>query len=100
MVDKSVDIGRSIKRALQFLITATVVLYLGLGGLTYWAWQGQQTNHDALCTFRGDLEKRVANSRDFLKENPEGIPGIPAMTLRTSITNQESTIAALSDLSC
>jgi len=59
-----------------------------------------QESHDALCVLRDDLERRVANSRAFLEEHPDGIPGIPAKTIRDGIRNQERTIEALDDISC
>jgi hypothetical protein len=59
-----------------------------------------EESRDALCVLRADLERRVATSRDFLEENPAGIPGIPARTIRDGIRNQERTIEALSGLSC
>ena len=100
MASPDTNIAGAIKRALLFLVVATVVLYLGLAGLTYWAWQGQESNRDALCALRGDLEKRVSNSQKFLSENPEGIPGISATTIRDGIANQQRTIAALRGISC
>jgi hypothetical protein len=55
---------------------------------------------DSLCALRADLQTRVATSKQFLKEHPNGIPGIPAKTFRDGIKNQERTIRALSGLSC
>lgn len=55
---------------------------------------------DALCALRGDLERRVASSEKFLSEHPDGIPGIPAKTIRDGIANQQRTILVLNDLSC
>ena len=65
-----------------------------------------QTRHDAhvttaaLCALRGDLERRVASSRAFLAEHPDGIPGISAKVIRDGLRNQESTIRALSGIDC
>jgi hypothetical protein len=54
----------------------------------------------ALCALRVDLQRRVAASEKFLAEHPNGIPGIPARTLRDSIDNQQRTISALVVLRC
>jgi predicted PurR-regulated permease PerM len=54
----------------------------------------------SLCALRHDLEQRVAGGEQFLREHPEGIPGIPAKTLQTSIDGQRRTIRALSNLKC
>jgi hypothetical protein len=66
----------------------------------------RQTRHDAgvttaaLCALRSDLERRIASSQAFLREHPDGIPGIPARTIRDGIKNQERTIRALSRIDC
>lgn len=55
---------------------------------------------DALCVLRSDLQVRVTSAEDFIRQHPEGIPGIPAATLKTSIVSQRQTIRALRDLNC
>ncbi len=54
----------------------------------------------ALCILREDLEIRAQTSRQFLIDNPDGIPGISAEALQNSIDNQERTITALALLEC
>jgi hypothetical protein len=54
----------------------------------------------ALCNLRTDLVRRNETSRQFLKENPQGIPGITAAAIKTSIKNSERTIKSLSNLRC
>ena len=54
----------------------------------------------ALCVLRDDLKTRVKSSTDFLAMHPDGIPGIPAKTLRDGIHNQQRTISALRTLQC
>lgn len=54
----------------------------------------------AVCELRADLERRVRSSTRFLQEHPDGIPGIPARTIRDSLENQQRTISALRDLKC
>lgn len=54
----------------------------------------------ALCALRNDLEVRVASSRSFLVDHPNGIPGISAKAIRDGIANQERTIVALSVIDC
>jgi hypothetical protein len=59
-----------------------------------------ENSNNALCSLRADLERRVEVSQDFLRENPDGIPGISAEVIRTGILNQQRTINALSGLDC
>jgi hypothetical protein len=90
----------SILRSLTILKWATAVLLalcIGVAGYTYLKGQVME---GALCALRGDLEKRVATTEDFLSEHPEGIPGIPAESLRISLDGQKRTIETLNSLSC
>ena len=56
--------------------------------------------NDALCNLRIDVRQRVAGAEAFLKDHPDGIPGIPVATLRQSLDGQRRTVAALSTLNC
>lgn len=56
--------------------------------------------HRALCALRGDLERRVADSRAFLRDHPDGIPGVTAREIQVGISNQERTITALRFIKC
>lgn len=56
--------------------------------------------HSALCTFKGDLKRRVTDTEQFLKEHPEGIPGVPTATIRRSLDGQRATIRSLASLNC
>jgi hypothetical protein len=52
----------------------------------------------ALCAFQGDLQRRVDTSRDFLLDNPAGIPGISREDIQQSIDNQQQTIDVISPI--
>lgn len=56
--------------------------------------------HDALCALKLDLEVRHTNGVKFLKDNPDGIPGISAEQIQQSLDNQQSTLDALASLDC
>jgi hypothetical protein len=81
------------------LVMVLVVVMSAVWVLVDTTQKGSQT-HDAVCIFRADLERRAEDGRTFLKNNPDGIPGIPAAVIQTSIDNQERTIAALASLDC
>lgn len=113
--------AKQIKDTLRILVIATVALYLiMLAGGTFvffdsrgsssdnedriadnrkLALEGQEA-HDALCTFRTDLQRRITLGRQFLATHPEGIPGISAADLARSIAGQESTLKALKISNC
>lgn len=109
-----VDVGAEIKRALRLLVVASVVLYLGLAitgvvqfSIARTSREVAKTSRDdadrleqALCSLRSDLEVRVASSRAFLEQYPDGIPGISPKLIQDGIDNQQRTIIALKDLHC
>lgn len=82
------------------LLSVLVVVFLAVG-----AWsvvltsRGDQANH-ALCALRGDLERRIEQSRGFLVEHPEGVAGVSAKVIQDGINNQSRTVKALGGLSC
>jgi hypothetical protein len=111
MPDKDPDIRTAILKAIKTIRTWTIVLFAALcvvtaGGL--WEAYNHRANLEnvaeqtisALCTFRSDLERRVETSVQFLKDNPDGIPGLSAEAIQTSINNQQRTVDALADLPC
>jgi len=100
-----------VQRAFRNLTRATIALYLVLAVLVAASFVDRtvQVNrvektadvtHAALCSLREDLAERVATSEQFLAENPDGIPGLPAKTIQTSIDSQKRTIETLSVLEC
>ncbi len=56
--------------------------------------------HDAICVFRGDLERRVKAGRQYLREHPEGFAGIDPATIRNSLDNQQRTVDSLAAIRC
>lgn len=100
MMSPDTKIARDVRRLLRVLVVLTAVLYLALLGLFVWTRHDASATSHALCALRTDLQTRVQSSRDFLRSNPNGIPGIPVSVIQDSIVNQESSIRALSSLSC
>lgn len=94
------EVADELRRGLRRLTIATVVLFVALVGVVFYVWvvAGRSTN--ALCEIRHDRERQVAASRDFLVENPNGVPGITAAAVRQSIDNAQRTIDALDGLPC
>lgn len=93
--------GLKIAMAAFVLSLVLFVLVVAGGGylLTHKTEEGAET-HEAICALTADLEVRTEGTRRFLNDHPNGIPGIPASTLRESLQNQERTIDALSVVSC
>jgi predicted negative regulator of RcsB-dependent stress response len=105
------EIAEEIKRALRNLTRATIIIYVVLAGLGLFAWidssnqraeikQVAISTNQALCALRFDLEARVENAEQFLVNNPDGIPGLSAASIQTSIESQRRTIVALRGLDC
>ena len=77
-------------------ITTFVVRSIDLANVEEAATQ----NRVALCALRADLKDRVQSSKQFLREHPGGIPGIPPSQIRDSIRGQQRTIRALRPIDC
>jgi hypothetical protein len=95
----------------RLLVAATVFLYAALIGVGTYGYVSRShdlakinqittTTKTALCLLRDNIEKQVATSEEFLENNPDGIPGLPAATIRASIQRQKDTLKALDILEC
>lgn len=93
-------VAESLQTSLRHLAWATIALYLLLFGAGVKVYLDGRATTKALCTFRADLAQRAVTATQFLKEHPNGTPGIPAKTILESISNQQRTILALKDLDC
>lgn len=90
----------TIRKSLFKLMLATAVLYVALLGIVAYVYLDGKTTNNALCSLRADLVTRVTSSIEFLKRNPEGIRGISDEDILESISGQQRTIIALSNLDC
>lgn len=92
----------SIRRSFRFLVTATVVAYLALGGIAFYTYSTASENQQAVCNLRADLEHRVEASEEFLTEHPDTIRelGFTKAQVQKEINNQRRTLAALEVVSC
>jgi len=98
------DVATELRAGLSLLKRVTAVLVVVVVGASIAGWlivsdQATETNQ-ALCSLRADLQTRVETSQGFLRDNPDGVVGIPAATLQQSIDGQKRTIQALSTLNC
>lgn len=57
-------------------------------------------SHAALCAFKNDIERRHEAAVRFVKENPDGIPGISRAQIDQSLDTQQDTLDALGVLVC
>lgn len=91
-----------VRRTLRFLVLATVILYLALGGIALYSYSTSKLNHDAVCNLTSDLERRIQTSRDFTRDHPEAIRklGFTKAQVERETVNQERTLTALSVVNC
>lgn len=54
----------------------------------------------ALCALKSDLQRRYDDGVNFLAKHPNGIPGVSSADIERSLANQQSTLDALSLLTC
>lgn len=92
----------SIRRSFRFLVAATVAVYLALGGVAFYTYSTSTANQKAVCNLRADLERRVEQSEDFVRDKPEVIKelGFTKVQVQKEIENQRRTLRALSVVSC
>jgi hypothetical protein len=104
-------VEQSLATRFRTLVAATVLLYAALIGVGTYGYIARShdlakidqitiTTRTAMCLFRTNIEKQVATSTEFLENNPDGIPGLPAATIRASIQRQRDTLVALDILNC
>jgi hypothetical protein len=84
---------------LVWIVVFTCLVFFGMYTNRKLGQQGRQAR-EGLCALKHDVELRVDGAREFLKGNPNGVPGIPASVIRTSLKNQEATLRALHRLHC
>lgn len=82
-----------------WVVVFTALTFYGLRENRHLGVQGREA-HDAICTFRADLARRIDETRDFLKAHPDGLAGISAADLERSIAGQESTLRSLTIRNC
>lgn len=100
MPDSSTTVADEIRHSLKWLTRATVALYIILIAVTlYFIWDARRTK-DAVCAFRADLVERVDASEAYLADHPEGVFGLSAAQIRSSLDGQRRTISALSSAGC
>lgn len=118
--------AEDIRKAIRRLVWATILLFLALalaGTVGYLSSASQRDRlraNDralradeartaareartarALCSFRHDLEERVASTQDYLAKHPATtILGVPRATIVTNLNNQERTLRSLASLAC
>lgn len=83
------------------LFTATTMyLVNGLDGQQARTRHLARSTNASLCTFRHDLEARIASAYEFLSHQPNGAFGFTRAQLLTNIHGQQRTVEALANLHC
>lgn len=96
-----------VRKAYLLLVGTTVALFLWVAVFSVFAFisnrhrssEGQEARV-ALCVLKQDIISRHKAGTEFLKDNPNGTPGIPKSVILNSLKSQEATLDALSRLKC
>lgn len=91
---------RHVQHSMRWLTVAVLALFVTVGVLGVLAFRSAHQNHDALCTFRADLQTRIQASKDFIADHPEGFAGISTAVIQQQIENQQRTVDSLDGLHC
>lgn len=94
-------LAATLRRGLRRLTIAVVVCLLAVGGLGIFVLVKASQTRDALCNLRQDLQRRVAQSEDFIA-HPEKYPGvkIDPKVIQAQVEGQKRTVDALEGLGC
>ena len=87
-------------RLIRLVLVAIAIGTAMNSAATVLLFRASQESGEALCALRLDLERRSVASREYLREHPNGAPGIPAKAIRDGLRNQDRTISALSGINC
>lgn len=86
----------------RWALNFTLILILCVVG--FYTHQQNSKAENALCVLRGDYERRLATSEEYVKDvrarKREPVPGITQADLQRSIDGLRSNINALSGLDC
>lgn len=56
--------------------------------------------HDGLCAVKDNTRVRIRQTEEFLLERPNGVSGIPAVTIQQAIDRDKTTLRALAVVKC
>jgi hypothetical protein len=98
--DPAIHTAKILRRHLMILTILTLALYIIISLLTVGTIIQGNKNTRALCAIRDNAAQRVAQSQEFLDDNPKGIPGISVGDIRRSISQAKTTVRSLSDINC
>jgi hypothetical protein len=101
-------------QTLRYIAIATTVLYIALAAVVVYVFlNARHTTNElkaaaernatavaGLCSLRTDLGERQLAALAFLRDNPNGTPGIPASLIRNSINTTARTLHALQVVEC
>lgn len=86
-------------RLFALLVAGCVALALLAGGLLYYVISRNDSARQALCAQRADLDqrlvidaRRLARSRQYLRDHPHGAPGIPRSLVVQSIADDAQSL--------
>jgi len=90
-----------LEHANWIILSVGVILILGgtFAGVLK-VYQTADQAHDAVCALRAERLKGVHSTQQFLREHPQGIPGISRADLLRSIQTQKQTVRAFRFADC
>lgn len=100
MPDRNTRIADELRRGIRRLVAATVALAVAQALVAGYNYRNATQAHNALCTLRGDLQRRVDTTRNYLDTHPHGFAGVSQQAISQSLRNQQRTIDSLEGLNC
>jgi len=82
------------------LLIGVIIVLTGSFAAALRVYQTADQAHDAICALRAERIRGVHSTTAFLKEHPQGIPGISRADLVRSIETQKQTVRAFRFADC
>lgn len=93
-------IDMRLRRFFNKLLIAFALLGLTSAALGLYVSHVATENKKGLCALRDDAEDRIAQTKEFIAQHPDGIPGISIAQLKRSTNNSVRTADALKGVDC
>ena len=91
------------RKVIVYVCIAYAILAVGTILGLYQGYKVSEANTTArlaLCDIEQEYRKRIQRSLNFLKANPDGIPGIDALLIRNSIRDNRAVLKGLETIHC
>lgn len=93
-------IDNRLRRFFSKIVVIFAIFGMCVAATAYYTSKVSAESHSGVCAIKGESVKRAALGDQFLKDNPDGIPGVSIDSLKRSTNNAKQTVKALENVEC